>query len=233
MPLIEEVVGEHLKFADSKRLNRFVACGYYSGSTERYGLAGRAAEISRLSFRETRLLLSRSRNVDFMSLPQYWMVLDEFGSLNNDHIIKSLRDDENVELLDTIVYNSNRIENNGSQAINVTIQEAALALIRPGECSRHTGLPHHIHSPNKYGGDSLWRHWSPDCDENVATRGHIFVMNQTCIDMKIRPDEKTACLTFRPVYGDIPSIKYSILSDPGARWVRLSISPRLYSVFEM
>jgi len=58
-------------------------------------------------------------------------------------------------------------------------------------------------------------------------------MDQTSIDLKIRPDEKTTDLTFRPVYRDIPQSRYRITPDIEGRWVRLLVNPRLFSVFEM
>ena len=88
-------------------------------------------------------------------------------------------------------------------------ESAHPALIRPADGDKVTGIPKKIFSPDSYGDSSLWRYWSPDAAENVATRGHIFIMNQSCIDLKVRPNERTANLTFRPIYRDIPDIKWT------------------------
>ena len=233
MPLIEEVVKEHLGFAYSQAINRYISRGFYSGSTLKYGSAGQKAKSTQLSFRKAKKILAESTNTSLMTLPQYWQVYEEFNGQNMTHMVQSLRDEVNVELLDTVIYDKHLVKNGRSEALDVSIAEATPALIRPQEGDQVTGIPTKTHDPNNYGDDSLWRYWSPDCEENVATRGHIFVMDQTSIDLKIRPIEKTANLTFRPIYQDIPPIKYCLEPDAENKWVKLSIMPRMYSIFEM
>ena len=63
-------------------------------------------------------------------------------------------------------------------------------------------------------------------------------MDQTCIDLKIRREDSTERLTCRPMYRDIPDLKYSNHETFGAvdgvqDWVQLSIYPRLFSLHEM
>lgn len=169
MPLMEEIVKEHLKFAYSRAIDRYISCGFLCGSSEKYGFADETAEISRLSFVEAKTALAKSSNTSFMSLPQYWKVYEEFNSRNDNFVVKSLRDKTHVELLDTIILNKSIVQNGASKEI--AIAEAAPALIRPKDCSHITGIPFKMHSPDNNGDDSLWRYWSPDCNANVATRG--------------------------------------------------------------
>lgn len=62
------------------------------------------------------------------------------------------------------------------EPMSCEILEARPALIRPQEVDIRTGFPRCLESLNLYGDASLWRFWSPDREENVATRGHIFIM---------------------------------------------------------
>ncbi|KAI1809389.1 hypothetical protein GGS20DRAFT_572168 [Poronia punctata] len=93
-----------------------------------------------------------------------------------------------------------------------------------------SGLPPRLKALNNYRDTSSPEIFvSPDQDENFATRGHIFIMDQTCIDLKIARQEKTHNLTFRPVYRDIPALECKIVRD-GAPWVKAEIVPRVFSV---
>ena len=231
MPLIEEIVNEQLRFVYSKALNRYISCGFFTKSTDMYGDSGKVLVCSRISFQEVKALLADSYNTSFMTLPQFWQAYEEFKTGRNDSVIRSLQDDKYVELLDTTIVNQNEVRNGDLQAVRVTIEPAYPALIRPEDGDKVTGIPKKIFSPNSYGDSGLWRYWSPDAAENVATRGHIFIMNQTCIDLKIRPNDRTANLTFRPIYRDIPDIAWTTV--PRGSWVKLEIYPRLFSIYEM
>jgi hypothetical protein len=54
-------------------------------------------------------------------------------------------------------------------------------------------------------------------------------MNQTSIDLKIAGHERTKQLTFRPVYRDIPPLKYEVAGDGGS-WVVVKVFPGLFSI---
>ncbi|PMD46007.1 hypothetical protein L207DRAFT_523452 [Hyaloscypha variabilis F] len=180
-----------------------------------------------LSYQDVKELLKDLTNTSFMSLKQYWEVYNELSHLNDKHFLSTMRDKIYVELLDTLIKNKNEIL--GEQ---VEIVQATPGLIKPGEGDARTGIPTTILDPHNYENNDLWRYWPPDSNENVATRGHIFVLNRTSLDLKIRPGEKTSQLTFRLVYRDIPDLKYTInQSKDGGFGVQ--IVPRLFSIFEM
>ena len=233
MPLIEDVVKEHLRFVHSKKLGMYVSCGFFNRNAGMYA-DGREVEVcSQISFKDVKALLASSRNTSFMTLPQYWIAYEEFASRGHELALKSLRDNHYVELLDTVILHRADVKNGSSKAVTVNIMEASPALIRPEDGDQETGIPRKILSPNMYGDPSLWRYWSPDADENVATRGHIFIMDQSCIDLKIGPNERTKNLTFRPIYCDIPDIAYSISPDASGTWIQVVINPRLFSMFDL
>lgn len=233
MPLIEDIVEEHLRFVHSETLGMYVSCGFFNRFAGMYA-DGRKVEVcSQISFKDVKALLASSRNTSFMTLPQYWIAYEEFASRRDEFVLKSLRDKTYVELLDTMILNRADVKNGSSKAVTINIMEASPALIRPEDGDKETGIPRKVLSPNMYGDPSLWRYWSPDADENVATRGHIFIMDQSCIDLKIRPDERTKNLTFRPIYCEIPDIAYSISPDTTRAWIRVAINPRLFSIFDL
>ena len=233
MPLIEDVVKEHLRFVHSKTLGMYVSCGFFNRLTGMYADEREVEVCSQISFKDVKALLASSCNTSFMTLPQYWIAYEEFASRRDEFALKSLRDKTYVELLDTVILNRADVKNGSLKAITVNIMEASPALIRPEDGDQETGIPRKILSPNMYRDPSLWRYWSPDADENVATRGHIFIMDQSCIDLKIGPNERTKNLTFRPIYCDIPDIAYSISPDATRTWIQVVINPRLFSIFDM
>ncbi|KAK5119408.1 hypothetical protein LTR85_007508 [Meristemomyces frigidus] len=151
------------------------------------------------------------------------------------HVISSLTDKTYVELLDTYIANGDcaqsTLVNGGQASIKVNISPAKPAQIHPQDCDQSTGLPQRLVSPDAYEDRTLWRYWSPDSERNVATRGHIFVLDRPCIDLKISPEEATRRLTFRPIYKDIPNISYDTMPDK-QQWVQLVVRPRLFSIFE-
>ncbi|KAK6502687.1 hypothetical protein TWF506_003265 [Arthrobotrys conoides] len=258
MPLLEEIVKEHLRFTFSHKLNRYIACGFFSGKTVKYGEAGETENVHcQLSYIKVKDLLQSSNNTSFMSLPMYWKAYHEFKALRDRHSLASLRSKTYVEVLDTYIAHLPNYEedfgggdkftrkdgvyllkNGNDKALIQRLSSAQPALIYPEKGCENSGIPTEIEDPNQYGNRSLWRYWSPDAAENIATRGHIFVMDQTAIDLKIRPMESTDRLTFRPIYCDIPDLKYTVREIAGAgstsqNWVQVSISPRLFSIYDM
>jgi inorganic pyrophosphatase/exopolyphosphatase len=229
MPLIEQVVQEHLRFAYAPSLSLYVAMGFYNGGTTIYGEPGDEKFVrAELSYQDAKALL-RSSSVRMLDLAEYWIAYKEFVQRGHAYAVRSLENKQYVELLDTEFLNGRAIRSGLSPVEETDIAIAKPCLIRPADGFLPTGLPQMLHSPDIYGDKTLWRYWSPDSAHNVATRGHIFVMNQTSIDLKVRPDEKTQQLTFRPVYEDIPDILFRI-ENGAANWVTLDILPRLFSI---
>ncbi len=222
---LEKVIEEHLKFAYSTQIKRYVSSGFYSGGTEIYGSHQKAK--AHLSYQDVKELLKDSTNTSFMSLKQYWEVYNELSHLNNKHFLSRMRNKSYVELLDTLIKNKNEIL--GEQ---LEIVQATPGLIKPGEGYARIGMPTTILDPHNYDANNLWRYWSPDSNENVATRGHIFVLNRTSLDLKIRPGEKTSQLTSRAIHRDIPDLKYAINQSKDGEF-ELQIVPRFFSIFEM
>jgi hypothetical protein len=236
LPLVTRIVDEHLRFAYSISLDRYIACGFYFGAHggSIYGSPGDALQVqARLCFREVKTLVDLSANVTFLSLSEYWTVLREFAEWK--HVTMSLTDDVYVELLDTEIHQRDdgkwTVSNGRQPLVAMKIPPAHPAQLLPSDCREVNGIPTRLVSPNIYDDDSLWRYWSPDSAVNVATRGHIFLLDRPCIDLKIKANERTARLTFRPVYKDIPNMRYEIVRTSG-RWVEVVIRPRLYTIFE-
>ena len=250
MPLIEDIVSEHLRFAYSPVIKKFVSMGFYSGQSSVYGPPGTEHNVcAGLSYLNVERLLFRSMQTSMLTLPAYWKVYQHFESCGLTYAMDSLRHPQFVELLDTIIFDNQRLihastssNKNNKQKIQLPtpIPSARPALIRARDGDLHTGLPSKLHSADIYDDPSLWRYWSPDpipstsvvsevdTPTYVATRGHIFVMNQTSLDLKVRIDESTQSLTFRPIYNDIPDIRYKV--SPDGNWIRLAVFPRLFSL---
>ncbi|KAK6330807.1 hypothetical protein TWF718_003006 [Orbilia javanica] len=258
MPVIEEIVKEHLRFSFSHKLNRYVSCGFFSGKTSKYGEVGESEHVRcQLSYQKVKDLLQGSNNTSFMSLPMFWKAYHEFEALGDRHSLGSLRSKTFIEILDTYLTHlpsyeegaedENKLDRrdsvylvkNGNDKGSIQrLSSAQPGLIYPEKGCETSGIPTEVEGPNQYGNRSLWRYWSPDAAENIATRGHIFVMDQTAIDLKIRPTESTDRLTFRPIYCDIPDLKYTIRETTGTgpnsrNWVQVSVYPRLFSIYDL
>ncbi|KAI1422157.1 hypothetical protein F5Y12DRAFT_786959 [Xylaria sp. FL1777] len=229
-PLLEGIVAEHLKFFYSNRIGMYISCGLYNQSTGPNLSSSAASDrpTCAISFDDVQELL-RDTSTSFLSLQQYWEVYEECTALKDAVMLRSLRNKEYVELLDTVIYDQRKVVHGRNPPTWPRILEARPALIRPTDIDVQTGLPAQLMSPNIYDDDTLWRFWSPDRAENVATRGHIFIMDQTCIDLKIGRHERTENLTFRPVYRDVPDLVCHIKRD-GDSWVKAEIVPRVFSV---
>ncbi|KAK4631164.1 hypothetical protein CLAFUW4_03783 [Fulvia fulva] len=232
LPLVQRIVEEHLRFVYSHAIDRFVACGFFSGENadRDYGHPGSVLPVeSNLSFQEVKSTMTSTTETSFLTLPEYWKVYREFEK--RPEVLKSLTDSRYVELLDTQIMNGqSEIATiiNLDTITHIKIQPAAPALVHPKDIGEG-GFPERLSDPAQYSDAALWRYWSPDSAHNVATRGHIFVMNRPCIDLKISPDEKTKCLTFRPMYRTIPDLKCEV-ERVGERWVEVKVYPRLFNV---
>jgi hypothetical protein len=230
-PLLERIVKEHLRLFRSKAIGMYVACGFFTEQEGDYGTASEEPTVKTgICFEDVKALLHGRSDISFMTLPQYWQVFRECTQLNDAFMLKSLRDSTYVELLDTEIHRRTEVKHGGKKPTQPSILEAKPALIQPEDINPKTGFPERLVSPDTYSDNALWRYWSPDREENVATRGHIFVMNQTCIDLKIGRHEKTRQLTFRPIYQDIQDLRYEIQPTADGNWITVTVFPRLFSV---
>ena len=208
-----------------------LSCGFFTESAGRYGDDEYKPVTSGLSYRDVKGLLSDSPKTSPMTLPQFWQVYEEFTDKHYGFAIRSLEDAKRVEILDTLIFDRTSVQHGDQPRNKIAIPLACPALIKPEDGDQVTGIPRKIISLDIYGDRWLWRYWSPDFPINVATRGHIFIMNQSCIELRVRPDEKSANLTFRPVYYDIPDIAFRIENE--GSWVKVFIEPRGFSIYEM
>jgi len=143
IPLIEKLVNEHLRFAYSKTIARYLSCGFFGGSGSMYSCSGESQSAvvkSNVSFEDTKVLLRASKNTSFLSLPEYWRVYAEFKGPNSA-IMTSLADKTFVELLDTTITNESKIKNGNDPVITLNIAKAPPALIQAEDGDRVTGIP--------------------------------------------------------------------------------------------
>ena len=242
-PLLMPLIDEQGKFFYSSSLKAYVSRGFYDGCKkaykESYSNKFRGKWHNHISFFDMKILLKGCLNTKVLTLEEYWQVYGEASNQSDHNMLKSLRDSNFVELLDTYIYNKEYLINNvskGSVVTDVDIDgmektsflKAHPGLIKPLEIDK-SGLPNRIYSPDNYGDKSLWRYWSPDTTHSVACRGHIFLLNQTSLDLKIPPHEKHENMGFRPVYKDIPDIVYSLQETEN--WLELNILPRAYGAY--
>lgn len=103
MPLIEQIVREHLKFAYVTSIDRYIALGTYSGTESQYGNPGDVETVQGgLSYRDFENLL-QSTNTSFLSLAQYWYVDKKMTDSRNTLPLRSLQHGRYVELLNTTI----------------------------------------------------------------------------------------------------------------------------------
>ena len=75
MPLIQRIVDEHLRFAYSTQLERYIASGFYDGShcPQLYATTTeRPAVTASLCWRDVKNLLYNSQSTSSLTLPEYW-----------------------------------------------------------------------------------------------------------------------------------------------------------------
>ncbi|OGZ60493.1 MAG: hypothetical protein A3B96_00885 [Candidatus Spechtbacteria bacterium RIFCSPHIGHO2_02_FULL_43_15b] len=242
-PLLEPLLNEHTKFFYAKALNKFVARGFYDGSSsdqDNFSADVIQKPQNYLSFLDIKRRV-KSSNISILSLSEYWGVYKEAEVLNDRHMLNSLRDSSFVELLDTFILDKSFLfdhANVGSidemmvaetkNGKRITITEAHPGMMKPSLIDEN-GLPKTIFSADTFGDPESWRYWAPDTDLTVATRGHIFLLDQTSLDLKIHPDESHSNMGFRPVYDTIPDIKYRLVEENS--WVKVEVTPRRFGIY--
>lgn len=178
------------------------------------------SRINYISFKEA-LQLVKAQNQRVLSLREYWKVLKDAEELNDTQMLKHLRSKDFVEILDTVIIDSKYIINNCSfdektgqpygDKKEIEVLEAVPALISLDNIDDESGLPYRLEDANQYNNKDLWRYWSPDSDVCIATRGHIFLLDQSALDTKIHLDDKLPNLGVRQCtyFLEEPIIKYS------------------------
>ncbi len=168
----------------------------------------REGRINNITYNEAKQLLDRL-GLEAMSLSEYWKILKEAEEIHDEQMLKHLRSADFVEFLDTIINEGYIIDHpkikkteDGYEYIGekkkVAIPEGVPGLIYPEDIDLETGFPKAVQDPRQYGDKRLWRYWSPDTPLCVATRGHIFLLNQPSFDTKIHPDDALPHLGIRP-----------------------------------
>lgn len=178
--------------------------------------------INNITYHEAKRLLSLLR-LRMMSLPEYWRVLKEVEEVHDEQMKMHLRSPGFVELLDTVILEKNYLVNHPQVVLKdgvplykgekreVDIIDGLPGLIYPSDINEETGFPKKVYDPKFLGNPGIWRYWSPDGPVCIATRGHIFLLNQPAFDTKIHPDDALPNLGIRPCALSIkePDIEFS------------------------
>jgi inorganic pyrophosphatase/exopolyphosphatase len=241
-PLLSPLAEEHAKFFFSKSLGKYVARGFYDGSREPYWEGTEKSERQNyITYQDMKGLVDGVENVSVLTLGEYWKVYKEALGSRDKNMLVTLRDPRFVEMLDTFIVNSKSVFDRpclngngepdaGSPCVGADIAYAHPGLIYPLQVdSIGIPVPEKIRQPDIYG-SKLWRYWSPDKKRLIACRSHIFLLDQTSLDLKIPPTEKHRNMGFRPVYESVPPIRYSV--EERERWVSVRIEPRSFGVYE-
>jgi inorganic pyrophosphatase/exopolyphosphatase len=166
--------------------------------------------INRINYYDAMRLL-RYLGKEAMGLNEFWSVRKDAYDAHDVQMQEHLQHPGFVEFLDTIIENSRAVidhpEITKSAAgysyrgdrKDAAVLEGLPGLIHPDEIVAETGLPAVVHSPSQYGDPALWRYWSPDASLVVPTRGHIFLLGQPALDMKIHPDDAFPNLGMRVI----------------------------------
>lgn len=175
--------------------------------------------INYISFKEALELIEANKQ-RVLTLSEYWKVLNDAKRLNDTQMLNHLRSKDFVEILDTMIIDSKYIINNCNfkedtgepygNIIDIDILEAVPALISIEDIDKKSGLPYKLKEANQYNNKDLWRYWSPDSNVCIATRGHIFLLDQSALDTKIHLEDRLPNLGVRQcAYSlEVPSIKY-------------------------
>lgn len=170
--------------------------------------ADHEGRINNITYNEAKQLLD-SLGLEMMSLSEYWKILREAEETHDEQMLKHLRSAGFVELLDTVILEGKYIIDHpqvvktdvGYEYIGekreVVIPEGVPGLIYPEDINEESGFPNVVQNPRQYGDKRVWRYWSPDAPLCIATRGHIFLLNQPSFDTKIHPDDALPNLGIR------------------------------------
>ncbi len=171
--------------------------------------ADREGRINNITFNEAKQLLNYL-GLDTMSLSEYWKILKEVEETHDEQMLQHLKSAGFVEFLDTVILDGKYIIDHPivikskssykyiGEKRAVVILEGVPGLIYPEDINLETGFPKIVQYSRKYEDKRLWRYWSPDAQTCIATRSHIFLLNQPSFDTKIHPDDALSNLGIRP-----------------------------------
>jgi hypothetical protein len=171
-----------------------------------------------------------------LSPEEYWRVLKDAKEIKDQQMAGHLQSGGFVEFLHAIVENSafliekpeitdgpSKFQYEGIEVeVNynyrgkrrrVRVPDGKPGLIHPKDINLNTGLPKIVYPPNIYKDPSLWRYWSPDAEKNVTTRGHIFLLGQPALDLKVHLSEAFHCLGVRPCCRKVELPRVKITTD--------------------
>jgi inorganic pyrophosphatase/exopolyphosphatase len=218
-PYMEKIVDSFNKFYFSKKSSLYIKRSFLEMTDEVKSVAEKLnIEISKdkndrinnIRYPEARLLLD-GLGMKAMSLPEYWIALNDAKENNDVQMIEHLQSPGFVEFLDSVIldgkyviHHPKIILENGEfryegERTAINIPEGIPGLIDPDDIDYNTGFPKVIKDPADYKNKKLWRYWSPDAKVCIPTRGHIFLLNQPSFDNKIHPEEALVNLGIRPV----------------------------------
>lgn len=227
-PYLEPVIKAFNEYFYSPSINLYVKREFMQISDKlkeianEKGIALKYDDLNRvnyISFEEAKELV-KAQNQRLLTLSEYWKVLKDAKELNDTQMVNHLKSKDFVEMLDTVIIDSKYIINNCSfnketgevcgDKFKSNILEAVPALISMDDIDIKSGLPYKLEEANQYNNKNLWRYWSPDSNICIATRGHIFLLDQCALDTKIHLDDRLPNLGVRQCSFslDVPVIKY-------------------------
>jgi hypothetical protein len=184
----------------------------------------RRGRINNITYNEANQLLNHLGQ-SMMSLSEYWKVLREAEDVHDEQMLSHLRSPGFVEMLDTVILDKKQIIDHPKvrksgegythegEKRDIEMPEGVPGLISPADIDLETGFPKIIQDPRQYGDKRLWRYWSPDGPLCVATRGHIFLLNQSAFDTKIHPDDALPNLGVRSCARTVNPPRVEIVED--------------------
>ncbi|MCU0652444.1 MAG: tetratricopeptide repeat protein, partial [Candidatus Omnitrophica bacterium] len=233
-PLIEPVVAAFNEYFYSPSTGLYVKREFLTfdqhlqTQADSYGLKlchDNEGRINHITYYDARFLL-KIMNFTAMSLREYWLVRKDAEEMNDAQMIGHLQHKGFVEFLDTLIEKNNftlehpeviRLAGGKysyeGQRKKIEVLDGHPGLIHPREINLGTGLPLKVCDPDKYSDVELWRYWSPDAGLVIPTRGHIFLLGQPALDMKIHPYDALPHLGIRPCCGQVSYPEVKIQQD--------------------
>lgn len=241
-PIIEPLIEAFSKYYYSESLEKYVSREFLKAddtvrkiakdleiefSEDAHGF------ITNINYFDTKRL-TEALGFSFLSLSEYWKVLSEAKDMNDVQLFKHLQSPGFTEWLDTVIEDSEYLINHpeliyGADGISfngdvsrVIVSEGVPALILPEEIDKETGLPSKTYNPQQYGDQRFWRYWSPDASIVIPTRGHIFLLNQPALDMKVHPQQRFPKLGIRVCRENLPTPDIRITKGNGKVHIHIS-----------